>query len=93
MYIALFLRQNQAYSGMLRTLSNTRKFTTWPCSESQHLKLEVYSKLSETFTRHILIPAIVITVYESIIQPYSGILQTLCDDDDHDDDELFLWYG
>ena len=45
---------------------------------SRLLELEAYSKPSETLTRHIQSPAIVRTVYSSIIQPYSGMFTTLC---------------
>ena len=43
-----------------------------------YLEPETFSKPCETLTRHVQNLAIARTIYSGIIQPYSGILWTLC---------------
>ena len=77
-HIEVFLRHIQSYSRIFSTMCNPPIFTTLPCSKPRHLEPEAYSKPCETFPRYIKTPAIVRTIYPSIILSYSGIFRTLC---------------
>ena len=74
------LRHIHVYQGIFRLIQGySAPCVTFaysqPCYIPNH---EGYSKSCETLIRHLQNPAIVRTVYSSIVQSYLGILETLC---------------